>query len=68
MSGEVTDEAPREMTYKEQFDVWMINEGYRRLFVGVFIGLHAMVFGFGFMNYFLKVCCGIHRFFPAHFG
>jgi hypothetical protein len=25
------------------------------LFVGVFMLLHAMVFGFGFLNYFLKV-------------
>jgi NADPH oxidase 2 len=55
MSGEVTDEPWRETTWKENFDVWMINEGWRRLFVGVFVLLHAMVFAFGFMNYYLKV-------------
>jgi NADPH oxidase len=55
MSGEVTDEPWREVTWKEKFDVWMINEGYRRAFVVVFILLHCMVFAFGFMNYFLKV-------------
>ncbi|KAF2400111.1 hypothetical protein EJ06DRAFT_530859, partial [Trichodelitschia bisporula] len=54
MAGEVDATPPREMTMKERFDVWMINEGYRRLFVGVFILLHAMVWGFGFMNYYLK--------------
>ncbi|KAE9988196.1 hypothetical protein EG328_000152 [Venturia inaequalis] len=54
MSGEVTDEPWRQMTWKENFDVWMINEGWRRLFVGVFVLLHAMVFAFGFMNYYLK--------------
>jgi hypothetical protein len=55
-SGEVTDEPWREMSFKEKFDVWMINEGWRRLFVGTFILLHGMVFAFGFMNYYLKVC------------
>jgi NADPH oxidase len=55
MSGEVTDEPWREVTWKEKFDVRMINEGYRRFFVAVFILLHGMVFAFGFMNYALKV-------------
>jgi NADPH oxidase 2 len=31
MSGEMSEEPPREMNWKERFDVWMINEGYRRL-------------------------------------
>jgi hypothetical protein len=60
MSGEVTDEPWREMTWKENFDVWMINEGWRRLFVGVFVLLHAMVFAFGFMNYYLKVTTSVY--------
>jgi NADPH oxidase len=55
MSGEVTEEPWREMTMKEKFDVWMINEGYRRAFVVAFGLLHCMVFAFGFMNYYLKV-------------
>lgn len=51
MSGEMTDEAPRELYLKEKIDRWMVNEGYRRLFVGVFMLLHLMVFIFGMMNY-----------------
>lgn len=34
MSGEMTAERPRELTAKEKFDRWMVNEGYRRLYVG----------------------------------
>jgi hypothetical protein len=33
MSGEMSDERPRELYLKEKFDRWMINEGYRRLYV-----------------------------------
>ncbi|OCK90923.1 uncharacterized protein K441DRAFT_616992 [Cenococcum geophilum 1.58] len=51
MSGEMTDEAPRELYLKEKVDRWMVNEGYRKLFVGVFMLLHLMVFIFGMMNY-----------------
>lgn len=51
MSGEMTDEAPRELYLKEKIDRWMVNEGYRKLFVGVFMLLHLMVFIFGMMNY-----------------
>ncbi|KAH7085394.1 NADPH oxidase B [Paraphoma chrysanthemicola] len=54
MSGEMSDERPRQLTRKEKFDVWMVNEGYRRLFVFTFIILHVMVFTFGMMNYGLK--------------
>ncbi|KAF2500503.1 hypothetical protein BU16DRAFT_248553 [Lophium mytilinum] len=50
-SGEMTDEAPRELFLKEKIDRWMVNEGYRRLFVFVFLILHLMVFIFGMMNY-----------------
>lgn len=31
MSGEMSEEKGRELTRKEKFDVWMVNEGYRRL-------------------------------------
>lgn len=33
MSGEMTAEMPRELTTREKFDRWMVNEGYRRLCV-----------------------------------
>ncbi|KAF2175029.1 hypothetical protein K469DRAFT_86122 [Zopfia rhizophila CBS 207.26] len=51
MSGEMSEEAPRELYLKEKIDRWMVNEGYRRLFVFVFLILHLMVFIFGMMNY-----------------
>lgn len=51
MSGEMSDEQPRELYMKEKIDRWMVNEGYRRLFVLVFLILHIMVFVFGMMNY-----------------
>lgn len=33
MSGEMTAEMPRELSAREKFDRWMVNEGYRRLWV-----------------------------------
>lgn len=54
MSGEMSDEKGRQLTRKERFDVWMVNEGYRRAFVLTFAILHVMVFVFGMMNYGLK--------------
>lgn len=54
MSGEMNGEPPRNLTAKEKFDVWMVNEGHRRLFVGVFAIAHLMVFGFAFLNFHLK--------------
>jgi NADPH oxidase len=50
MSGEMSGERPKELSIRENFDRWMVNEGYRRFFVFVFAGIHAMVFTFGFMN------------------
>src|SRR5690242_1233350 len=58
MSGEMSEEKGRQLTRKERFDVWMVNEGYRRLFVFTFAILHVMVFVFGMMNYGLKVSVG----------
>jgi hypothetical protein len=55
MSGEMSDERPRQLYLKERIDVWMVNEGYRRLFVLTFLILHLMVFVFGMMNYGLTV-------------
>ncbi|OQV04709.1 hypothetical protein CLAIMM_09557 isoform 2 [Cladophialophora immunda] len=54
LSGEVSGEEPRDLSPKEKFNRWMVNEGSRRLFVGVFILVHCMLYGFGFMNYQLK--------------
>ncbi|KAF2459341.1 ferric reductase NAD binding domain-containing protein [Lineolata rhizophorae] len=54
MAGEMSGEPPRALTWREKVDRWMVNEGYRRVFVGVFMLLHAMVFAFGFMNYQVK--------------
>ncbi|ERF70729.1 hypothetical protein EPUS_05081 [Endocarpon pusillum Z07020] len=54
MSGEMSGEPPREFTLKERFDVWMVNEGYRRLFVVVFVLVHLMIFAFAFLNFDLK--------------
>ncbi|CAK7205868.1 hypothetical protein SEUCBS139899_008648 [Sporothrix eucalyptigena] len=51
LSGEMTQEKQKELTNREKFDRWMINEGYRRFFVFVFMVLHGMVFAFGFVNY-----------------
>ncbi|CAD6504955.1 BgTH12-00454 [Blumeria graminis f. sp. triticale] len=54
MSGEMSGEKTKELGNRERFDRWMVNEGYRRFFVFVFAGIHAMVFTFGFMNYQIK--------------
>ncbi|KAL5372863.1 hypothetical protein DPSP01_013179 [Paraphaeosphaeria sporulosa] len=54
MSGEMSDEKPRELYLKEKFDRWMVNEGYRRFFVFTFLILHMMVFGFGMAHYGFK--------------
>ena len=54
MSGEVSGDAPRNLTLWEKYDRWMVNEGSRRLLVFVFALVHAMVFAFGFVNYDLK--------------
>ncbi|QSS54074.1 NADPH oxidase [Histoplasma capsulatum var. duboisii H88] len=54
MSGEMSGEPPRDLTMKERFDRWMVNEGWRRLFVLIFIISHFMIFVFAFLNYQLK--------------
>lgn len=54
MSGEMSGEPPRDFTVKEKFDIWMVNEGYRRLFIVVFALLHLMIFAFAYLNFDLK--------------
>jgi len=41
-------------TFKQHFDLWMINEGGRQLFFAAWILLHVLVALFGFFNYQLK--------------
>jgi NADPH oxidase len=41
-------------TFMQKFDLWMINEGGRQLFFGVWIFLHFLVAIFGFFHYQLK--------------
>ena len=54
MSGEMSGEPPRDLTLKEKIDVWMVNEGYRRISVVVFALVHLMAFAFAFLNFDLK--------------
>ncbi|KAH8668388.1 ferric reductase NAD binding domain-containing protein [Xylariales sp. PMI_506] len=54
LSGEMTQERQKELSSRERFERWMVNEGYRRFFVFVFMALHAMVFAFGAVNYSVK--------------
>ncbi|WKT49110.1 Ferric reductase transmembrane component-like domain [Fusarium oxysporum f. sp. vasinfectum] len=56
LSGEMTQEKQQELSSREKFDRWMINEGYRRLltyrgFVFVFMLLHALIFSFACVHY-----------------
>lgn len=54
MSGELSGEPIRDLTPMEKINRWMVNEGSRQVFIGVFALVHAMIFGFGFVNYQLK--------------
>ena len=54
MSRDMSGEPIRDLTLIEKLQRWMVNEGSRRLTVGLFMFVHAMVFSFGFMNYYLK--------------
>ena len=54
LSGEMNGAPPRGLTPVEKLKRWMVNEGSRRMFVAVFLLVHAMIFAFGFANYQLK--------------
>ncbi|KAG8895960.1 hypothetical protein FRC01_012105, partial [Tulasnella sp. 417] len=45
---------PKVLRLKERWDYWMVSGGARKLFMGVWIFLHLIVFAFGFMHYQLK--------------
>ncbi|KAH8897300.1 hypothetical protein GQ53DRAFT_507761 [Thozetella sp. PMI_491] len=51
LSGEMTQEKQLVLSGKEKFDRWMVNEGYRRIFVFVFMLLHAAIFAFAFTKF-----------------
>jgi NADPH oxidase 2 len=40
--------------WRQKFDIWMINEGGKQLFITVWVFLHLLVATFGFLNYQLK--------------
>lgn len=50
--GKVTPYVPR--TWQEKWDLWMINEGGRRIFFFVWIFLHLLVAVLGALHYDLK--------------
>lgn len=54
LSGEMSGTAPRDLLWREKLDRWMVNEGYWRLFIAMFVTVQGMVFTLGFMNYHLK--------------
>jgi len=45
---------PTERTFKEKFNIWLINEGSRQIFFGTWIFLHILVIVFGFIFYVLS--------------
>ncbi|KAG6049268.1 hypothetical protein E4U17_006873 [Claviceps sp. LM77 group G4] len=54
LSGKMTQEKQQELSSREKFDRWMINEGQRRVFVFIFTLLHALIFVFASIHYSLK--------------
>ena len=46
--------AGKNLTMKDRWDLWMINEGGKRLFFFTWLFLHGLVFLFGWFNYALK--------------
>ena len=54
MSGEMSADASRELKPFEKLERWMVNEGSQRVFVCLFMLVHVLVFGLGFVNYYLK--------------
>ncbi|KAF8624698.1 hypothetical protein AX17_007029 [Amanita inopinata Kibby_2008] len=53
-SSSFTRVAQKPATWRQKFDVWMINEGGRQMFFGAWVFLHLLVAVFGFINYHFK--------------
>jgi len=51
-TNDMTPRTPR--TFKEKFNVWLINEGGSQMFLGIWIFLHLLLVAFGFVNYQLR--------------
>lgn len=54
MSGEMSGEPPRGLTWRERFSRWLAQQGAQHLFVFMFVVVHSMIFAFGFINYHMK--------------
>lgn len=54
MSGEMSAEPPRALTWREKFSRWLAHQGSQHLFLFMFAVVHSMIFAFGFINYHMK--------------
>ena len=54
MSGEMSGEPPRALTWREKFNRWLAHQGSQHLFLFMFAVVHSMIFAFGFINYHMK--------------
>ena len=54
LSNSVTKVPFKPQGWRQKWNLWMINEGSRQIFFGVWIFLHLLVAVFGFINYQLK--------------
>lgn len=54
MSGEMSAEPPRDLTWREKVSRWLAQQGSKHLFVFMFMVVHSMIFAFGFINYHMK--------------
>ncbi|KAL6852936.1 hypothetical protein ACO1O0_007484 [Amphichorda felina] len=54
LAGEMTQETQQELAPRDRFARWMINEGYRKVFVAVFVLAHGLIFAFGCVHYAMK--------------
>lgn len=54
MSGEMSGEPPRDLTWREKVSRWLAQRGAQHLFIFMFATVHSMIFAFGFINYHMK--------------
>lgn len=54
MSGEMSGEPPRALTWREKINRWLAHQGSQHLFLFMFAVVHSMIFAFGFINYHMK--------------